>query len=146
MDIDHMPAGREMDALVAERVMGWKWARWYQPFYDGVVRTLVPLGNTLLEQYGEADGSEPLRYQYYWRCPNYSTTDIVAAWGVNRQGWEWSFDESPLGLYIAVRSSEGAEYLAVVTWEETQTYEGAYALGRCRAALKAVHEHKPEAL
>lgn len=88
-----MKAGRELDAVVAEKVMGWK--RVVVPKdYDG-----LNAGVTLLSPTATAIEWAPKgAYQLWHFCPLYST-DIAAAWRVveklieptiERHGSRWS--------------------------------------------------------
>jgi len=45
MNYDEMPAGREMDVLIAEKVMGWKWDSRDEVFYDQEGRSRVDIFN-----------------------------------------------------------------------------------------------------
>lgn len=122
VDITSLPAGRELDALVAEKVMGWKWGAEYKTV-DG-----NPVG------WWEEPGSERL----HWGCyklgempptvPYYST-EIKDAWevverfkrderqvqiGRHGQSWSvglgggWGFDESaPLAIVRAALRTVG---------------------------------------
>ncbi len=62
MDIDTMPAGPELDALVATDVMGWKWCLPYEENIGGVGRPYPSTGAWLLP-----DGS----YQTNFRPSGY---------------------------------------------------------------------------
>ena len=87
-----LTAGRELDALIAEKVMGWKWRVWNLNAYtDAAIE--VP-GNAIEEAqkgyrflnppnedewaYLPAEGKEPVLDKYYFRPPGYSTS-IAAA-------------------------------------------------------------------
>ena len=123
--IDEMEAGREMDALVAERVMGWvKTERnvrgadfdneWYVKEY------LVDL-----------DG------KFNANAPAY-TTDISAAWEVDKEDWYWEFVEDIDGLQITLYFNHPFPVHVFISFEDYKTKAQAYAFGRCKAALKAV--------
>lgn len=67
MKIEEMPAGRELDAFVAEKVMGWKYVD-HNEAYD------LPISGVAFGK-GSPDGLS--------RCPvPYYSTDIAAAWEV----------------------------------------------------------------
>lgn len=115
MNIDKMKAGRETDALIAERVMGFSeiWHGTMPSYWDGDAQRLLP------------------RY----------STDIAAAWEVDKPEWRWLFCEHPKRLTILLWDGFlGDDPIATahVKWDEVETKSEAYALGRCRAALKAV--------
>ena len=96
--IDELKAGRDTDALVAEKVMGYRWLRWYELAYespDGLRRTLTNVEGWLTPpDYVECDLTKPEEMALpaegpimegpYGRglvdfCPS---TDIAAAWMV----------------------------------------------------------------
>lgn len=126
MNIDAMPAGRELDALVAEKVMGWTacdaneaYPRWMHG----------DPGDEFAEA-GRGRGCAPLTTA--WRVP-YSrySTDIAAAWEVvekvrgDRDVWlQWDSETSIWGCQFF---SGGHECFADTA-----------PLAICRAALKAV--------
>jgi hypothetical protein len=136
LDIDTLDAGRELDAMVAERVMGWRWLnyRWH----DGTSKQLLwpsdadeqPRGDDFDRLY---DGR-----LVPWDI-NYST-DIAAAWQVVEH-----FHEQR-GWFVSIQSDGGWNFHNNGTtkgWEVTIGREGeAFAptlpLALCRAALKAV--------
>jgi hypothetical protein len=82
VDVSTLPAGRELDALVAERVMGMVWRHSDSPpagfrsprMYDTPWRWLIPSDNA----YPRATGDEK---PYLENIPHYST-DIAAAFQV----------------------------------------------------------------
>jgi hypothetical protein len=127
-----MEAGREMDALVAERVMGFK--------VQIVERKRDTFGTYKVKHYRVGNGF----------LAEYST-DIAAAWQVDKSDWYWVFSEMPNKLQITLYPSREAwdkrpfemhpypkESVHVdVRWDECKTKAEAYALGRCRAALLA---------
>lgn len=84
-----MEAGGELDALVAEKVMGWRW------LHDG-------LGNMAwyegLHDTGWGDGGDAGRNRRAWA----PATDIAAAWQVvekmRSDGWLVSLREMPDGF------------------------------------------------
>ena len=83
-EILNMPAGREMDALIAEKVMGWTW-RAFQPAHvpGELVRRPYP-GNWSALPRRIADGTERLAGGWDSDLPHYST-DISAAWEVTEK-------------------------------------------------------------
>jgi hypothetical protein len=98
-----LPAGREMDALVAERVMGYS----YQKSKHGHWKVTGPNGVTSEPMYGAAkfdpETGEPIVDD--WWCgvdlPDYSI-DIAAAWRVvdrlNEIGWLVTVKQMPEGV------------------------------------------------
>ena len=134
MNIDDMPAGRELDALVAEKVMGWCITAWN----DG-----EPWGNREVFPPFEPINGIPadcdcISHSEAGEPPHYST-DIAAAWevvekldGGGERGTFWWMISSPGNdtMYSA-RIFEGSVEIV-----------GAMAptapLAICRAALRTV--------
>jgi hypothetical protein len=114
--IDAMPAGREMDALVAERVMGWvrhpdsMYRHWCERQPDGTLRFL--------------DQCEPLHTVRPW----HPSTDIAAAWEVVEKL------VSEQGLHLWWHNV----WLVDFALSGAQRAETA-PLAICRAALKTVN-------
>jgi hypothetical protein len=124
IDIDTMPAGREMDALIAERVMGWKWMG---IDHETLAMLLDPTARRHPAWREYPDRPHSSDWDAY--VPHYST-DIAAAWEVveamqseSRPDAEW--------IHFAA-AIDGVNLL-------TET-AGDAALAICRAALKAVSE------
>lgn len=131
-EIDAMPAGREMDALVAEKVM--EWSTWY----DNRVELYPP------------EGSEENRGRWTKRggilmpalIPSYSTS-IADAWLVVEK-IKGSSDQD----LFTIQQEDMHPGLWEAGWMEYLPYEGGYLklssvaatapLAICRAALKAV--------
>jgi len=121
--IDKMGAGREMDAIIAEKVMGFEMSNLSLPAYpkihlaDGITGEIDP---------------------YYSKdCPYYST-DIADAWGVVEKLGKSGFDVN-IEWKGETRVYSGTSEVAVI--------KGIYCVGHgvgtaplaiCRAALKAV--------
>jgi hypothetical protein len=111
MNIDEMPAGREMDRLIAEKVMGWS--------VNGVT-AYSPTGSA-------NDASRD------W-CLHYST-EIAAAWEVVEVCLE------KFGTFSIMRHGwpgEKGEGYVVYMGAVVKAYGGDIALAICRAALKLV--------
>jgi hypothetical protein len=80
-------AGQKLDMLVAEKVMGWKWMRFYDLNYkspDGPLRrTLIAPNDNWLEppKYVECDlsKSRERKLSAFYHGPQFST-DMSAAW------------------------------------------------------------------
>lgn len=122
MIIDDMPAGRELDAFVAERVMGIPIA-WYT-YTPNNVRLLVKKG---------FDGNEWDAASVEADVPNYSS-DIAAAWQVVEK-------LDLLREYILTKNEDGKYIIclfgSVGDWSDY--YKGAsesVSLAICRAALR----------
>lgn len=80
-EIVNMPAGNDLDALVAEKVMGWTW-RAFQPAHEigDLVRRPYPPDWSAIPRL-VASGNERLAGGWDSDLPRYST-DIAAAWEV----------------------------------------------------------------
>ncbi len=134
-NIDEMPAGRELDALVSEKVMGWVWIAFEIAHTTDVVRRPYP-GDSWDVQHGRrADFTEPIAYGWDSNLPHYST-DIAAAWRVvDRRKGEYTF----------ILSYNQHEHTWWVCFDPVNHYEAradTAPLAICRAALKAVeHAH-----
>lgn len=129
MNIDDMPAGREMDALVAEKVMAWTSVRTGKK-YDA---------SDFDDLYGQSLGG------FDWRCPvpGYST-DIAAAWKVVEYLRK---RKEPYGAQLDhIEERNQSEGIWVVqfcakyneAWWHAHAYADTVPLAICRAALKAV--------
>ena len=140
--IDSMPAGREMDALVAEQVMGWKivqGSEWnpsreamdqipYEPhlvcWMDGTLNLYRPLDNPVHGWSMQED----------W----YPSSDIAAAWMVvEKISLLHNWDLCP----IEWKSNYSIHTVCFVIYDSTTSYTGKGStapLAICRAALKAV--------
>lgn len=120
MDIDTMPAGKEMNALVAEKIMGWKNLEWKE-------------GGSSPTEWG---GTVSWPTGWYGNGPNGETflthsysTDISAAWEIL---WKmWPAPESPYRW--TVFRSHLEDLTAFLTQESRYAAEDI-----CRAALKTV--------
>lgn len=144
VNIDEMPAGREMDALVAEKAMGCAVKFGYR-------RGDVNLEGTEKEPYCYCE-----RRSHYSDCrgetdrfpniPNYST-DIAAAWEVLEKAFP-VVEGQRSGFFAIAFFSDG--YKTTFVNEDQEVMSGAYSgkvrlsqaptapLAICRAALKAV--------
>jgi hypothetical protein len=149
---DRMPPGPQLNALVAETVLGMRRGRCYGTFGGGSM---------------SAGGSS-----YWFRCrwcgqrienglagpcPRYPfprfSEDVGEAWKLDRSYLRWEFGETEGGLEIRVQPTEeiwrefyadvwptyeGSGISASVGWGEVEDKATAYALGRCRAILKVL--------
>lgn len=123
-EIDAMEAGRELDRLVAEKVMGWSSMFWREAGTDGTYTW--PGG-----WYGAGPNHEAYLSKSY-------STDIEAAWEVFMH-----FPDTHKGIYHTQRKSLGWTLGQPMIWKctigATNTVEADTApLAICRAALKAV--------
>lgn len=112
LDIDKMPAGREMDALIAEKVMD---AEVYREFHTARFKQgQLPNGHELIGIGG---------------IPRYST-DIAAAWEVVKRLKNYNFY---IRLFYDGRyGCSFTEPPRIIAWGNTAP------LAICRAALKAL--------
>lgn len=108
-----MKAGRELDALVAEKVMGWD---------------LVPTRHLVRLRYFRQPGTDSRAARERCYLPRYSE-DIAAAWGVVEKlsGYERKLEECSEGWCFTFEAGE--EF-----WGQADTAP----LAICLAALKAV--------
>ena len=125
MKIDEIPAGREMDALIAEKVMGWK---------------PVPINHWLPE--GKGRGDKPCLWLFNHHpqygeqtrsmCDFRPSTDISAAWEVAERIYQ-------KGAQFSVKIGRPGGWRA---WVGLNVGSDAVAptapLAICRAALKTV--------
>ena len=141
---DEIEAGRELDALIAEHVMGWEWWRSSVSgrrslFAPGA----IPRGED--EWFCErADGSERLVFDWKTvRIPPYST-EIGAAWAVAEK-------LKALGRDSVMLSNEGDGWECEITVSDelyakgwrSASWQGAAPFAICRAALKVVERLTP---
>ena len=136
MNIDEMPAGKELDYLLAERVMGW---------------TEDPEGCWLDRNNAYADtgwGTEDNTYSLpFWQ----PSTNIAHAWTIGFSGWLWHFAEGwsierqayVVECILIDAQKHRREYRAWASFDEcgirlTTKSAPVYALARCCAALKTV--------
>lgn len=77
-EIRKLEAGRELDALIAEHVMGWHWIRGREAHVEDktVYRWLHAPG--IMNWFPPADGTEPLTNGSTYATPHYSTNIIAA--------------------------------------------------------------------
>ena len=141
MDIDKLEAGRELDALVAEKVMGWKpWP--------------IQIGTREHTYYFNADGFVDgamihlFDDEYLWDGPDFSK-DIAAAWQVVERLVNEGFCTGLLfddnGHWALVNDGmqnvpigDEPEYIATTFFVEKELWCDTAPLAICRAALKAV--------
>lgn len=167
VDIDSMPAGREMDALVAELVFGWEWRVWikaneteddmgvgiFSP--QALIETPKDIfGNELgIPPAGErtmaASRNDPRRQRQYWGTglPNYST-DISDAWLVveklvgkdctSRDLFIECWSDGEWFVAFHPMGYSSREPKAVCDGKETGKSSAPLAI--CRVALKAMND------
>lgn len=135
-----MKPGRELDALMAE-ALGFKTKWFVYPDNSRILLCLV--GKTASRNDGWVERDD-------WRSvPPYST-EIAAAWRVDRPGWTWEFQETSHDLTATLYPSPEArmeavtsypvlpEGVALVRREWGEDKASTYAWVRCLAALRAV--------
>lgn len=124
MNIDTLPAGRELDALVAERAMGWTKVKVQTESEFGGASTFV--------LYGTSPINQPWK-----RVPAYST-DIAATWEIaEKLGPMWLY-KTTAGKPSAAAGQLYACSLGSSVLEREWSYGDTAPLAICRAALKAV--------
>jgi hypothetical protein len=115
-----LDAGRELDALVAERVMGWQWNDYTVNYGNDDYRTV----RGLFDVKGSFDSHD--------RFPEYST-DIAAAWRVVEKlkpDWAIRIEVRPSGVYCDI--------ISLTERRVEKVTESSVPLAICRAALRAV--------
>ena len=131
-EILNMPAGRDLDALVAEKVMGWGRAHYDYVFWQQTAAEplLRYCSSTLIMR----DGDEPPNYYQ----PFHPSRDIAAAWEVvermNELRKPFSITQS------AFMSGWIAEFLADDDFNTIEAQADTAPLAICRAALLAMEE------
>lgn len=110
MNIDNIPAGKEMDQLIAEKVTRFILTK------DGYIRLY------------DADTGLPTRN--VMKCPNYST-DIADAW----KAFKEILDPNRISIHPRENGQEGL-WWAVYFDDEMITHANTAPLAICRAALK----------
>lgn len=152
IDYDTLPAGRELDALVAERVMGWEWLERRMDVHDPSTarKALFPPSDSewIRINYNERDwsaASSATPRFHDWDeaalrskggaaelCLPYYSSDIAAAWQVVEKMAE-------KGDLIFLQTHRGDDEQYAATFVEPFTaYAPTVPLAVCRAALKAV--------
>ena len=135
MNVNEMKPGRELDALVAEKVMGWRRVSEGEPYFWPTPEMM----NRIKEQYPDVLAVD------YFPAPLFST-DIAASWEVVEKlqgdGFWWS------GAYKTYELSDGTEsdplyysrFRCVRGGVRGDHYAYARSMpyARCLAALKTV--------
>ena len=126
MNIDEMPAGRDMDKLIAQKIFSWLSARLKQGLWN-------------------PKKHDPL----YYSCdepdevPHYST-DIVAAWKLIQRFTTWISPPRLASYHVLVLAWVGGgdnnEWACAIGNESSRTLASTAALAICRAALKAASQ------
>lgn len=138
-------SGRELDAAVAEHVMGWRprwveeppyWMAWEVelPNGDMLYGTIVPKAVPQPVWYDDRDGV---------RCPRFST-DIAAAWEVAERLTEFEIDDLDLTVEVGNVMEGWACWVYSGCEEVAEAREETAPLAICRAALLAVAERLGE--
>lgn len=126
-----MDAGRELDALVAEKVMGWVW--WHNT--DADLTILVPSDQSWPDKWHFASGAGNCTKPADHGAPHYST-DIADAWEVVERLRE-------RGYYLELRGwVQVNDFMACFIMPGGKEYcitDNTAPLALCRAAL-AVQE------
>ena len=135
-DIDTLPAGPDLDALVAEKVMGWTlgdphWIHGYM--MHGMVEVRTWLGSET-EDGAKSEGWSP-------------STNIAAAWEVveklSQSGVDFYLERDPYGRTHWARFNDTTQGTYNKEGCEDKRLGDADAptapLAICRAALKAIH-------
>lgn len=148
--IDAMPAGREMDALVAQLVIGWVCGKYYQDLSGGILAVCSKERGYL--RYGAHQWARMQGYQHkeqeFIPCDHFAgySTDIAAAWMVvdkmREHGWSITVARFKGGPYSQPDISEDwkavfeshLEPFTSVGWGGDSA-----PLAICRAALRATN-------
>lgn len=131
-EIDDLMPSREIDALIAERYMGWKIFvhsdiknknGWYETVKECRLKE-IPFD--LFQDYGNDF--------FGYRIP-YFTSKIEDAWELDHNDFKWNFledlDKLTVTLYIKDLVID-----TIIYWNEVADSKEAYALGRSRCVLK----------
>jgi len=147
MNIDEMEAGREMDALIAEKVMGWTRHSWAS--HSALKKMLYCTNCGKTKGIHQNEGFAQFCNKPICGPDNYST-DIAAAWEVVEmlediapgEGWVEINHHGKAGAYCRIWrliDGENGEQWNVLT-EAGANGPQVTPLVICRAALKAVTE------
>lgn len=137
MKVDDMPAGREMDALIAEKVIRW------EVFY-GEYKGYELLDDEIAQGYPPEEEVDGVPFE----IPNYST-DIAAAWEVVEQmrntpckdGDHYCFELFATNKWAAVFKHHLGEMVPEEGFKDFEYFMATAEtapLAICRAALKAM--------
>jgi hypothetical protein len=152
MNVDKMKAGKETDARVAERIVGVSlldreaMLRYCRKRIGRDNTTIVsgPDGTDIAYSTDSRGRFTPTSPRQIFK--HYST-DIAASFEVDKPEWQWTFKEDPTRLIVLLWHKDVHPFLdkqplavANIEWDEVGTKAEAYALGRCRAALKVVEK------
>jgi len=133
MNIDDMPAGREMDALIAEKVMGWHSDGEKYPIYCFVNPTNNPIYDQIYVYKTKKDDDNGTPKA----CDSFSR-NISAAWEVVEK-----MNTSDLGIELISMTGNTLWICHLYKRERGEVIcdtSGTAPLAICRAALKAVEE------
>jgi len=153
MDYYELEAGRRLDALVAEKVFDWRWLlhlpRQRIAIFPPVDWEWI-LWNFNSSEWKETNNEKDFLLFSDWDrlasprvegqisfLPYYSS-DIDAAWRIDRPNWRWEFIESEKDLEITLYDCSRAQPPTIILWSEYASKSKAYAWGRCITALKSV--------
>lgn len=148
---DELPAGRELDALVAEKVMGWRWYVFTIAASGENVRAIFPPDDTAPVRFGYLPWK---RGDHDWRIANGGyppafSTDIAAAWEVvaemEKRG-QWCQVERcrRVGWCVTFAADPGAHCSPAYEDEGIIDCASTVPLSICRAALKVLSVPAPQ--
>jgi len=127
-EIDEHPAGRCLDAWVAEVVMGWEHISENEPF-----RFLKERGGCITEHGAEIFPHEKGTIPELWR----PSTDIAAAWVVvekmHKEGWAFEISIHDVTFDVVIWKNPLVDF-------DGSTKDKNICLAICRAALKSVSD------
>jgi hypothetical protein len=127
-EIDNMPAGPELDALIAEKVMGWKCVTATE---DLIGFGFVPKGTECIIYAKPQCKLADARIWYGERSHSWRPSrDIAAAWEV--------VEKTMLLVPVIRLCGNGIEWMASYTNSGAYSVSETAPLAICRAALRAV--------
>ena len=150
MNYDEMTAGREMDALIAEKMTGKKYLRAEHKFYDG---RYVYIDHKETWSDYQKEQFESGSYGAWEYCGPLYSTDIAAAWEVAAKmsmpfeiakSYEEIYNVGPMGWQVCWcpnkrEECEGCGEDSRCTCGN-DTWSESAPLAICRAALKALEQ------
>lgn len=150
-----LPPGRELDAMVAEKVLGWRWIK-FGAKGDDSLTAIVPPAHIYNRPHWQPSNSEAERFydwdtlswldkneKHHWGLPHYST-DIAAVQEVKQKmaemGWDWfCLIERPGQATVTISALNNPALPDVQGVAETAPH------AICLAALSAVRAEGKEA-
>jgi hypothetical protein len=131
--IENMKAGREMDGLIAEKVLGWFWKK-VPPDADGKNYGSCLVSKTLsdLLDSGDWDWPKKGKIDKYAYCKNYSTNISDAFEVVNTKAQQYTIKEP---------SNNGNVFVMIqIATKQGMATADTVPLAICRAAILATSE------